>query len=203
MAVLVCGRFCLWPFRFLPFRFVAVKVCGRLGLWPLLPETVQEIRNSIANAPKFRLSCTNHRYQPHLHNLFICIKHSTQRNQTVFPCNTVIYIYIYMHILYLFHCCRNCYVKSKSRHMYFQFPYGFMFSSSWLVLESKPSNYGRVMKRWMVEGAGQVSPGEKITKVTSSIDGPPLERYAWNHIPKKYMSCAKSVIYMWCSSNGT
>ena len=41
----VCGRFGLWPFRFVtvpvcgrsglwPFRFVAVSVCGLLGLWP-------------------------------------------------------------------------------------------------------------------------------------------------------------------------
>ena len=56
MAVLVCGRSGLWPFRFVvvpvcgrswfvavsvcgrsglwPFRFVAVSVCGRSGLWP-------------------------------------------------------------------------------------------------------------------------------------------------------------------------
>ena len=30
MAVSVCGRFGLWP-----FRFVAVPVCGRFGLWLL------------------------------------------------------------------------------------------------------------------------------------------------------------------------
>ena len=45
MAVSVCGRSSLWPFRFVaisvcgrfglwPFRFVAVSVCGRFGLWP-------------------------------------------------------------------------------------------------------------------------------------------------------------------------
>ena len=45
MAVPVCGRFGLWPFRFValpvcgrfglwPFRSVAVPVCGRSGLWP-------------------------------------------------------------------------------------------------------------------------------------------------------------------------
>ena len=45
VAVPVCGRFGLWPFRFVavsvcgrsglwPFRFVAVSVCGRFGLWP-------------------------------------------------------------------------------------------------------------------------------------------------------------------------
>ena len=46
VAVSVCGRSGLWPFRFVavsvcgrsglwPFRFVAVPVCGRFGLWPL------------------------------------------------------------------------------------------------------------------------------------------------------------------------
>ena len=55
VAVSVCGRFGLWPFRFVavpvcgrfglwPFRFVAVSVCGRFGcgrfgLWPLWPVT--------------------------------------------------------------------------------------------------------------------------------------------------------------------
>ena len=45
VAVSVCGRSGLWPFRFVavsvcgrsglwPFRFVAVPVCGRFGLWP-------------------------------------------------------------------------------------------------------------------------------------------------------------------------
>ena len=45
VAVSVCGRSGLWPFRFVavsvcgrsglwPFRFVAVSVCGRSGLWP-------------------------------------------------------------------------------------------------------------------------------------------------------------------------
>ena len=45
VAVSVCGRSGLWPFRFVavsvcgrfglwPFRFVAVSVCGRYGLWP-------------------------------------------------------------------------------------------------------------------------------------------------------------------------
>ena len=45
VAFSVCGRFGLWPFRFVavpvcgrsglwPFRFVAVSVCGRSGLWP-------------------------------------------------------------------------------------------------------------------------------------------------------------------------
>ena len=45
VAVSVCGRFGLWPFRSVavpvcgrsglwPFRFVAVPVCGRFGLWP-------------------------------------------------------------------------------------------------------------------------------------------------------------------------
>ena len=45
MAVPVCGRFGLWPFRSVavsvcgrfglwPFRSVAVPVCGRFGLWP-------------------------------------------------------------------------------------------------------------------------------------------------------------------------
>ena len=45
MAIPVCGRFGLWPFRFVavpvcglfglwPFRSVAVPVCGRFGLWP-------------------------------------------------------------------------------------------------------------------------------------------------------------------------
>ena len=45
VAVSVCGRFGLWPFRSVagsvcgrpslwPFRFVAVSVCGHFGLWP-------------------------------------------------------------------------------------------------------------------------------------------------------------------------
>ena len=45
MAVSVCGRSGLWPFRSVavpvcgrfglwPFRSVDVSVCGRLGLWP-------------------------------------------------------------------------------------------------------------------------------------------------------------------------
>ena len=45
VAISVCGRSGLWPFRFVafpvcgrfglwPFRFVAVSVCGRFGLWP-------------------------------------------------------------------------------------------------------------------------------------------------------------------------
>ena len=45
VAVSVCGRSGLWPFRFVavsvcgrfglwPFRSVAVPVCGRFGLWP-------------------------------------------------------------------------------------------------------------------------------------------------------------------------
>ena len=45
VAVSVCDRSGLWPFRFVavpvcgcfglwPFRFVAVPVCGRFGLWP-------------------------------------------------------------------------------------------------------------------------------------------------------------------------
>ena len=45
MAVSVCGRFGLWPFRFVAvpvcvrfglwlFQSVAVSVCGRFGLWP-------------------------------------------------------------------------------------------------------------------------------------------------------------------------
>ena len=45
VAVSVCGRSGLWPFRFVavsvcgrfclwPFRLVAVSVCGRSGLWP-------------------------------------------------------------------------------------------------------------------------------------------------------------------------
>ena len=45
MAIPVCGRFGLWPFRFVTvpvcghfglwsFRSVAVPVCGRFGLWP-------------------------------------------------------------------------------------------------------------------------------------------------------------------------
>ena len=45
VAVPVCGRFGLWPFRSVafpvcgpfglwPFRFVAFSVCGRFGLWP-------------------------------------------------------------------------------------------------------------------------------------------------------------------------
>ena len=45
VAVSVCGRFGLWPFRSVtvpvcgrfglwPFQFVAVPVCGRSGLWP-------------------------------------------------------------------------------------------------------------------------------------------------------------------------
>ena len=45
VAVSVCGRSGLWPFRFVavpdcgrsglwPFRIVAVSVCGRSGVWP-------------------------------------------------------------------------------------------------------------------------------------------------------------------------
>ena len=45
VAIPVCGRFGLWPFQSVvvpvcgrfglwPFRFVAVPVCGRSGLWP-------------------------------------------------------------------------------------------------------------------------------------------------------------------------
>ena len=34
VAVPVCSRFGLWPFRFVAVWSVAVPVCGRFGLWP-------------------------------------------------------------------------------------------------------------------------------------------------------------------------
>ena len=62
-----CGRFGLWPFRFVavpvcgrsalfpvcgrfglcPFRFVAVPVCGRFGLWPVRFVAVSVVAASV------------------------------------------------------------------------------------------------------------------------------------------------------------
>ena len=58
VAVSVCGRSGLWPFRFVavpvcgrsglwPFRFEAVPVCGRSGLWPFRFVAVSAVAISV------------------------------------------------------------------------------------------------------------------------------------------------------------
>ena len=64
VAVSVCSRFGLWPFRSVaisvcarsglwPIRFVAVPVYGHFGLWPLWTETIKSDNIYIASSLAF------------------------------------------------------------------------------------------------------------------------------------------------------
>ena len=68
MAVPVCGRSGLWPFRFVavpvcghfglwPFRFVAVPVCGLSGLWPFRYVAVSFLAVSVCGRYDQNPSC--------------------------------------------------------------------------------------------------------------------------------------------------